>query len=108
MVSAGLGTYRINPEVTSPTKARCIMGGLPIHLISLQREPLYETPLLVACCKYNSPFINEALKIDIDLPIKPKNCDTKQFMKPEWIEITYLPTWRILESNGFEGLFTAL
>jgi len=37
IVSAGLATYRINVDILAPTKARVILGGLPIHLISLQR-----------------------------------------------------------------------
>jgi hypothetical protein len=37
IVSAGQGTYRINSSMLSPTKNRCILGGLPVHLICLQR-----------------------------------------------------------------------
>ena len=34
ILSAGYGTYRINQDILRPTKARCLLGGLPITIVS--------------------------------------------------------------------------
>jgi len=34
LLTAGAATYKVNPDIISPTKGRCILGGLPVHLIS--------------------------------------------------------------------------
>ena len=56
IVTAGYGAYRINANVTEPTKSRVLLGGIPIQLISLNHKPPYQTPLLVNCCTYANPF----------------------------------------------------
>jgi len=50
ILSAGLGTYRINTDVVEPTKQRCLLGGIVVNIISFARSPPYKTPILIKCC----------------------------------------------------------
>jgi hypothetical protein len=50
---------------------------------------------------YKQPFKTLAAPLD---PSSKK--EAKDFNCPEWIEVTYLPTWRALEANGFTGVYT--
>jgi len=37
VITAGQGVWRINPELFKPTKSRVSLGGLPVHVVSLNR-----------------------------------------------------------------------
>mmetsp|Transcript_5925 Transcript_5925/g.5346 ORF Transcript_5925/g.5346 Transcript_5925/m.5346 type:complete len:105 (-) Transcript_5925:234-548(-) len=56
IISSGYGAYRVNAESIGPTKSRVILGGIPVHLICLNKRPKYKTPLLINCCDYKCPF----------------------------------------------------
>ena len=108
VLTAGQGTYRVNTEMISPTKSRAILGGLPIHMISFQRQPPYKTPLLIKCCSYQSPFkktdtniITGQMKLIKKTSVaekKPTKCK-QTYSIPEWIEITYLHHIKLLETH---------
>jgi hypothetical protein len=66
IVTAGVGTYRINANVIEPTKSRVLLGGIPIQMISLNTKPPYKTPLFVNCCTYDNPF--KSNKINVTAP----------------------------------------
>ena len=46
----------MNANIVDPTKSRVLLGGIPIQIISLNRKPAYQTPLLINCCTYKNPF----------------------------------------------------
>ena len=56
LLTAGSGTYKVNYEMVPPTKNRCILGGLPIHLISFGQQPPYKSPLFIGSLNYQNPF----------------------------------------------------
>ena len=41
ILSAGSATYRVNKDIISPTKSRLLLGGTPVALICLTKEPPY-------------------------------------------------------------------
>jgi hypothetical protein len=56
ILTAGSGSYRVNPGMVSPTKDRIILGGLPILMISFAQQPPYKTPLFISSQQYENPF----------------------------------------------------
>lgn len=56
VLSAGAGFWRINAAMLRPTKSRVLLGGTPVRVICLQPRPPFQTPLLIRCCDYSSPF----------------------------------------------------
>ena len=105
ILTAGQCTYRVNTDIISPTKQRVIVSGLPIQIISFQRQPPYKTPLLIKCCSYQSPFhqVNTNIKTNMkktpnSSPVQVKCAETYRI--PDWIEVTYLPHIRLLETGS--------
>ena len=63
--------------------------------------------MLIRCCTYSSPFKIEqsGLRLPQYTCINRKSED---YNWPDWIEVSYLPSWALLESNGVEGLMSTL
>jgi len=124
ILTAGFGAHRVNPSIVRHTKNRVLLGGVPVQMVSLNRRPPYRTPLLISCCKYKNPFVEETKDLmtqsvtsnraDTDLSwgdpeiqkrrlsrtpsLKPKGNRTHFY--PYWMEIIYLHHSRIFESHS--------
>ena len=107
ILTAGQGTYRVNANIVSPTKSRCLLGGLPVQMVSFARKPPYRTPLLINCCSYSNPFKREdrGLVTEKDgyrqqLYKHPQ--ETKglsKYFQPDWIDIKFLHSIKLLETH---------
>jgi DEP domain-containing protein 5 len=89
MISAGVGVFKVKPNISQITKQRMMDSGIGIDLISLSQPPLHAVPLFHVDCRYEC-FDDQFKHHNLTVLSYSDDHVADFYEQPHWVNVSFV------------------